>query len=242
MSCRTYSANLLGGIGDMMFRDRHEAGRVLGERLAEYKGKGAVVLALPRGGVPVAEQVAIALDASLDVVVARKIGAPFNEEVAVGAVGPDGEVVLNERLVKAVRIPQSYIDSEVRAEIAEIARRTRDYRGDAPPAALEGKTVILVDDGIATGYTAIAAARHIRRQNPAWLVIATPVAPPDTLEALAREADDVVCVWSPEDFAAVGQAYWNFSQTMDREVLAILDRWLARSAGQGTGKEPQNPS
>jgi len=207
---------------------------MLAERLTEYKAGGrgveggVVVLAVPRGGVVVAYEVAKSLGAPMDLIIPRKLGAPYNPELAIGAVAQDGTVVLNEDVVSQLGVTQDYIRREAEAQVREIQRRMKKYRGDRPYPSLAGKTVILVDDGIATGATIRAAVRSIRGQGPRSLVIAVPVAPPGTVRALAREADRVVVLDTPEFFLAIGQFYQNFEQTSDEEVIDLL-----RKAGSG---------
>jgi predicted phosphoribosyltransferase len=206
-----------------VFRDRTEAGRVLAERLAAYANRpDVVVLALPRGGVPVAYEVARALHAPLDVFIVRKLGLPGHEELAMGAVASGGLMVLNDQVVRALRIPNSVIESVAAWEQEELARRERLYRGDRPPPDVRGKTVILVDDGLATGSTMLAAVKALRQQQPARIVVAVPIASPDTCELLRTEVDDVVCAATPEPFYAVGLWYRDFSQTTDDEVRELL--------------------
>jgi predicted phosphoribosyltransferase len=225
-----------------VFRNRTEAGRALAERLAAYAGRpDVIVLALPRGGVPVAHEVARALHAPLDVFLVRKLGVPGHEELAMGAVATGGVRVLNEQVVRALRIPEAAIDAVARREEQELARRERLYRGDRPPPDVRGKTVILVDDGLATGATMLAAVRALRQQQPARVVVAVPIASRDTCELLREEAEDVVCAVTPEPFYAVGLWYEDFSQTTDAEVRDLLrraaqDRDAARRATQGSAR------
>lgn len=207
------------------FHDRHEAGRRLAERLSAYVGRPDVlVLALPRGGVPVAYEVAGALGAPMDVFIVRKLGVPGYEELAMGAVATGGVRVLNEELVKHLAIPSYVADAVAVREQRELTRRERLYRGGRPPPDLRGKTVILVDDGLATGATMLAAIAAVRRQQPARIVVAVPVASQATCKQLAREVDEVVCAITPEPFHAVGLWYEDFSQTTDEEVRALLAR------------------
>lgn len=213
----------------MRFRDRVEAGTLLGARLKEETWNDPVVLGLPRGGVPVAERVVAAIGGELRVVITRKIGAPFNREMAIGAVGPDGKATFDLRIVRAMSIDESYIRSEVEIQMREIARRMAEYCGDAPPPKLAGRDVVIVDDGIATGHTISAAAGYVRRHNPARTVIATPVCPPDVFEKLRHEVDMVVSLLVPARFMAVGQFYEDFSQVSDDDVRDILAR--ARRGG-----------
>ena len=208
-----------------LFRDRREAGRVLAEKLAAYANRPDVlVLALPRGGVPVAYEVARALGAPLDVFVVRKLGVPGYEELAMGAVATGGVRVLNDQLVERLGIPEHIIDAVAARERRELARRERLYRGGRPPPDVRGRTVILVDDGLATGATMHAAIQALRQQNPARIVVAVPTASPETCEEMKARADDVICAITPEPFHAVGRWYQDFSQTTDEEVAALLAR------------------
>ena len=207
------------------FRDRHEAGRLLAEKLKAYAHRLEVlVLALPRGGVPVAYEVARALGAPLDVFLVRKLGVPGHEELAMGAVATGGVRVLNEQIVRALRIPDDVIDAVTMREQEELARRERLYRGDRPLPDVRGRTVILVDDGLATGATMHAAIAALRHQQPARIVVAVPTAAPETCQALRAEVDDVVCAITPEPFYSVGLWYEDFSQTTDDEVRDLLAR------------------
>jgi predicted phosphoribosyltransferase len=207
------------------FRDRHEAGRLLAEKLARYASRPDVlVLALPRGGVPVAYEVARALGAPLDVFVVRKLGVPGHEELAMGAVATGGVRVLNDEVVRGLGIPAYVIDAVTERELHELAQRERLYRGDRPPPDVRGRTVILVDDGLATGATMHAAIQALRQQKPAHIVVGVPTASPETCEALKAEVDDVVCAITPQPFYAVGLSYEDFSQTTDEEVRELLQR------------------
>jgi predicted phosphoribosyltransferase len=207
-----------------MFRDRREAGQLLATALSRYAGRpDVVVLALPRGGVPVAYEVAQALGAPLDVFVVRKLGVPGHEELAMGAVATPGVRVLNEEVVRGLGIPARMIEAVAAREQAELARRERLYRGDRPPLDVRGHTVILVDDGLATGATMHAAVRALRQRQPARIVVAVPTAAAEACEALETEADDVVCAVTPEPFYSVGLWYDDFEQTTDDEVRALLD-------------------
>ncbi len=193
-------------------------------RLSPADLPGPVVLGIPRGGVMVAYEVAMSLDAPLDVIIPRKVGAPGNPELAIGAVAPDGTLVVDEALVKMLGVDEGYLQEETQRQRAEIERRTDLYRHGRPAAELAGASVILVDDGIATGATVLAALRGLRSQDPARVILAVPVAPPDTLERLAPEADAIVCLATPEPFYAVGQFYRHFEQTSDEEVIDLVDR------------------
>jgi putative phosphoribosyl transferase len=208
-----------------LFRDRSEAGRQLVARLAQYADRPDVlVLALPRGGVPVGYEVARALHAPMDVFIVRKLGVPGHEELAMGAVATGGVRVLNDQVVQGLGIPDYVIDAVADWEKQELARRERLYRGQRPPPDVRGKTVILVDDGLATGSTMLAAVRALRQLGPTQIVVAVPVASRDTCELLKSEVDEVVCAVTPEPFYAVGLWYRNFSQTTDEEVRELLEQ------------------
>lgn len=205
------------------FSDRREAGRVLADALDGYRDKPDVlVLGLPRGGVPVAWEVAAALHAPLDVLIVRKLGAPRWEELALGALSGGGGVVLNDEVVASLRISDEQIQQVIERETAELARREAAYRGQRPPMELTGKTVILVDDGIATGASMLAAVGAVRSAEPARIVVAVPVAPPSAQRQLGAAADEMICVTVPPAFLAVGEYYGDFSQTSDDEVRALL--------------------
>jgi putative phosphoribosyl transferase len=206
-----------------MFADRVDAGRRLGTRVREVLGASPdrLVLGLPRGGVPVAAEVARELGASLDVLVVRKLGAPSQPEVAIGAIGPDGAVLLHAH---GRALDPETLDRIRRRELAELERRVRAYRGDRGPLVLEGRRVVLVDDGIATGATALVAVQAARAQGAAEVVVAAPVAAPDARDALAAVADRVIVLAAPERFWAVGEWYDDFRQTDDAEVVRLLGR------------------
>jgi predicted phosphoribosyltransferase len=207
------------------FANRAEAGRRLARELAAYAGRPDVlVLGLPRGGVPVAFEVARALRAPLDVFVVRKLGVPGQEELAMGAIASGGVRVVNAAIVRALRIPRAAIEAATAAETRELERRERLYRGDRPAVDVAGRTVILVDDGLATGATMQAAVSALRGRGPAAIVVAAPVAAPATCAALAGTADDCVCVLRPPELRGVGLWYEDFSQTEDAEVRALLDQ------------------
>jgi predicted phosphoribosyltransferase len=205
----------------MRFQDRHDAGRRLAEMLEPYRNENPIVLGLPRGGVVVGSEIARALAAPLDVLVVRKLGAPGAEEFAIGAIAP-GATLLNQNLVASLRIPREYIARVIDREQNELSRRETVYRGSRQPLAVEGRTVILVDDGLATGATAQAAIESIRRRGPKKIVFAAPVCSADGARALERVADAVVCLMCPEDFGAVGYWYRNFAPTTDAEVIGCL--------------------
>ena len=208
----------------MRFTDRHEAGRLLAQQLLELKDECPVVLALPRGGVPVGFEIACALAAPLDLVLVRKIGAPDQEELAIGAIadGGDPELVVNRDTLAYRQISRDYLAKTKAAALHEIERRRVAYCDDRPPVDVTGRTAIVVDDGIATGSTMLAALRATRRRKPARLVLAVPVAPHHALEKLRHEVDQVVCLNTPAVFFAVGQFYRQFPQLEDAEVIALL--------------------
>ena len=207
-----------------MFRDRTEAGELLAERLSQYAGPNTIILALPRGGVPVGYQVAKRLGAPLDVLIVRKIGAPMQPELAIGAIvdGSAPEVVLNDDLVSQLGISRFYIDREEQQLLKEIERRQKLYRQGRTGYDVKGRTVIVVDDGIATGATVRAALKALRRGAPEKLILAVPVAPPDTVASLSREVDDLVCLDVPRGFMAISMFYQRFDQTPDEEVVRLL--------------------
>ena len=213
------------------FENRQEAGRLLARDLAHFAKAHPLILALPRGGVPVAFEVAKALDAQLDLLIVRKIGAPGHEEFGIGAVvdGANPQLVLNEDFVRQLGVDREYIEAETRRQLAEIERRRAAYSKDRPPPQIEGRTVIVVDDGIATGGTMKAALRGIRKSRPAMLILAVPVAPPSTIRELETECDEAICLWTPDPFGAVGAFYRDFRQTGDGEVITLLEE--ARAFG-----------
>ena len=216
------------------FRDHREAGRLLAAKLAAYANRPEVlVLALPRGGVPVGYEVARTLKAPLDVFIVRKLGVPGHEELAMGAVASGGVRVLNDEIVGALRIPEYVIDKVAAKEQQELARRERIYRGNRNAPDVRSRTVILVDDGLATGATMLAAIKALRQQQPARLVVAVPTAAPETCEELKAEVDDVICAVTPRPFYGVGLWYEDFSQTTDEEVRNLLS--LSAGGGKGQG-------
>lgn len=207
------------------FLHRRDAGRQLAARLLDrYPWPGTTVLALPRGGVPVASEVASALGAPLDVFLVRKLGLPGYEEVALGAIAPGGVRVLNEDLVRRAGVSPGALATVQAREEAELARRERAYRGDRTPAPVAGRTVLVVDDGVATGATLRAGLQALRALSPARVVVAVPVAPPEAVRVLEAQADEVVCLLTPPDFMAVGQFYVDFHQTTDDEVRDLLSQ------------------
>jgi len=209
----------------MRFRDRSEAGRLLARILQQYKDNpNVLVLALPRGGVPVAYEVAQALNVPLDVFVVRKLGVPGHEELAMGAIASGGVRTVNDDVIRQLNIPSAAIDAVAAREGEEVRRREQLYRGEKPPLNVAGKIVILVDDGLATGSTMKAAVAALRRQNPANIIVAVPAAPVETCNELRNDADEVICALTPDHFYAVGQSYEDFSQTTDAEVTDLLGR------------------
>lgn len=206
------------------FRDRVDAGRRLAKALVRFADKDPVVLALPRGGVPVAYEVALALGAKMDLLFVRKLGAPGYAELGIGAVvdGAHPQLVLNEDVVRQLSPTPTYIQSEMRKQLALIEERRRLYTSARAPVEVTGRTVIVIDDGIATGGTMRAALKGVRKNAPAWLVLAVPVAPADTLAQLSGECDEILCLVSPSPFHAVGAHYSDFTQTGDEEVIHLL--------------------
>ena len=218
----------------MVFQDREEAGQRLAQALKDTGGsfRDGVVLAVPRGGVVVGAQVARELGLPLDLIIPRKIGAPHNPEAAVGAVAQDGTAIFDRHILNVLRLREEDLEADIEREVAEIRRRMKKYRGkeDYPP--YDGKKIILVDDGVATGYTILAAIRSVKNMfHPAELVLAIPVAPPDTLTMLKKEVDRAICLLTPANFYAVGQFYVDFGQTADEEVIVLL-REFARPGGE----------
>jgi predicted phosphoribosyltransferase len=209
--------------GPRPYRDRADAGARLAEHLAPYGNRAdVVVLGLPRGGVPVAAEVARALRAPLDVFCVRKLGVPGDEELAMGAIATGGVLVLNERVVRELGVSEQMLARVAAAERKELERRDRAYRGERPPAALAGRTVVVVDDGLATGATMRAAVRAVRAGGPRRVVVAVPVAAAETCRSLEADADEVVCPLAPQEFRSVGGWYENFSTTTDDEVRRCL--------------------
>jgi putative phosphoribosyl transferase len=217
-----------------LFTDRADAGRRLAAQMEAYAGRGDVlVLALPRGGVPVAYEVATALGARMDVFVVRKLGVPGHEELAMGAIASGGTLVLNDSVVRDLAVPRSKIDEVATREGHELERRERAYRGDRGPIEVRGRTVVLVDDGLATGATMRAAVRALRQQEPERIVVAVPTAAPETCDEIGREVDEVICAEMPTPFLGVGMWYENFSQTSDDEVKRLLAAFDHVPAGGG---------
>ena len=213
------------------FKDRVDAGRKLAKELSKYANRSDVlILALPRGGVPVAFEVAKELNVKMDVFIVRKLGVPGNEELAMGAIASDNIRVLNEDVVRSFQIPERVIDMVAENELRELERREHAYRGDRPKPEVSGSIVILIDDGLATGATMRAAAAALKTKNPAKIVVAVPTAARDTCEFFGREVDEVICVTTPEPFYGVGAWYGDFSQTTDKEVCELLDKARALPA------------
>jgi len=221
-------------MSDYIFSDRPDAGRQLAQRLLHLLSRNPVILALPRGGVPVAFEVAEALKAPLDLLFVRKIGAPGHPELGLGAVvdGAHPQVVLNEDVVSQLEIPAPYIEREARNQLREIERRRERYLGGRPPINVTNRTAIVVDDGIATGGTIKAALGGLQRVRPAHLVLAVPVAPAETINQLRSQADEIVCLATPYPFHSVGAHYLNFNQTSDAEVVELLE--AAQVLGRAT--------
>lgn len=207
-----------------MFSDRTDAGKQLGKKLEFLKGQDPLILAIPRGGVVVADAIATLLGCKLDIIVSRKIGAPFNPELAIGAVLHDGSYFPNSEVVKMLQVPQSYIDSKKAEQMKEIQRRLVSYRGSVH-YNLEGKTVVLVDDGIATGATMVVAALWVKKQKPKKTIVAVPVGSKETIQKLEKIVDEVVVLSVPDFFSAVGQFYENFDQVEDSKVQEIMKKY-----------------
>lgn len=209
-----------------LFRDRVHAGQELAEALLHLASEQPLVLALPRGGVPVAFEVASLLKAPLDLVLVRKIGAPGNEELALGAVidGADPQWVVNQALLQQINPPPSWFEEEMQRQLTELERRRQHYCGDRPAPSVAGRCVIVIDDGIATGATVRAALKGLRQAGPRRMVLATPVGPRDVIEVLQGEVDELICLAMPEPFIGVGRHYANFDQTSDKEVIDLLRR------------------
>jgi putative phosphoribosyl transferase len=208
-----------------LFKDRTDAGKKLAKELSKYANRADVlILALPRGGVPVAFEVAKELNVKLDVFIVRKLGVPQNEELAMGAIASDNIRVLNEDVVRSYQIPENVIDTVTANELRELERRERTYRENRPKPEISGKTVILIDDGLATGATMQAATAALKTKNPAKIVIAVPTAATDTCRAFEEKVDEIICIATPEPFYGVGAWYGDFSQTTDEEVCKLLEK------------------
>lgn len=216
------SSCLLLKVIHTIFRDRKDSGTRLAQELKELKGKNAIVLAIPRGGVPVAMEVAKYLGCEMDLIITRKVGAPGNPEFAIGSVTQDGELITDREFATSYGVGERYLVEESKRQTDIIKERLRRFRGDRPYPSLKDRIVVVVDDGIATGYTIRAAVQSIRRKNPAKLILAVPVAPQETIEELSKEVDQVVCLSTPEIFYAIGEFYENFEQVEDEEVVRML--------------------
>jgi putative phosphoribosyl transferase len=210
-----------------IYTDREQAGDLLADALSELKDRDVVVLGIPRGGVVVASRVAKALGSEMDIVVTKKIGAPGEPEFALGAVTQEGDVILNEDVVGLIGVEASYLKSEAARKTEEVKERMARFRGDRPYPPLGGKVVVIVDDGIATGSTVSAAIRSVKKQAPASVIVAVPVAPAEVVARLSQEADEVVCLATPEPFFAIGQFYEQFDQVEDDDVKLLLDEFRA---------------
>lgn len=209
---------------ETLFRDRVDAGQRLARRLESYRHASPVVFAIPRGGVPVGAEIARSLDAELDVVVARKLGAPFHAELAIGAVTADGERFLSQDIISQLRVDDAYLEQITKEQGEEARRREQRFRGGRPPVDVKGRTALLVDDGLATGATMRAAARSLRKREPGRLVVAVPVGSREACAALRKDADEVVCLAEPDPFYAIGLYYEHFEQVEDAEVLRLLEQ------------------
>jgi putative phosphoribosyl transferase len=219
----------------MLFHDRQEAGQRLAESMQEFRGSTAIVLGVPRGGVVTAYEIARALELPLDVLITHKLGAPGNPEYAIGAIAENGGVMLNDAEIDAYGIPRRYVEQEIERQGHEIERRKQMYRGGAGLPPLKGRPVIVVDDGVATGFTTAAALKAARAESPSELVLAVPVAPRETLAWLSTLADKVVCLATPEPFLAVGRFYLEFGQVSDEEVCRLLE--MARGRERAAGRD-----
>ena len=209
-----------------MFRDRRDAGKKLAALLSRYRGKDSVVLAIPRGGVIIADEVCESLNVKIGLLMTKKIGAPSDQEAAIGAVSEDGSTVLDRELINDFSIPDRYIQKEKARQLKEIKRRLKKYLADKLDPEIGEKTVIIVDDGIATGLTTLCAIRYIRSLGPEKIIVATPVAPGDVVRQLENEADEVVVAETPAPFYAIGHFYGDFEQVSDREVLSIIRKYI----------------
>jgi predicted phosphoribosyltransferase len=220
----------------MPFQDRSDAGRQLARALLDYRGRQAVILALPRGGVLVAAEVAASLDAPLDLILVRKIGVPFQPELAMGAVvdGDEPVIVRNADVIELAGVSERSFEAVCKEERAEIERRRARYLGNRERSAIKGRVAIMIDDGIATGATTLAAIRALRKRGPKELVLAVPVAPAETLDRLRPEVDAIVCLETPPDFGAIGYYYRDFRQVSDDEVIATLERFPANKTARSS--------
>jgi len=218
-----------------VFMDRRDAGRQLGDRLSGYAAFRPVVVALPRGGVPVAAEIAGRLDAPLDVIVVRKIGLPWQPELAMGAIAEGNVCVLNHALIKETGVTGHELDAAITRELVELERRVRAYRGDLSPLPVGDRVVILVDDGLATGYSARAAIEQIRRRGARRVILAVPVAPEDSVATMGGVADAFVVLQTPTSFFSIGEHYEDFDQTSDDDVVTLLQRAARQATGYAAG-------
>ena len=217
------------------FADRVDAGKRLASALKDFAGKNGIVLAIPRGGVVVGYEIAKVLGLPLDVIIPRKIGAPANPELAIGAMTEDGTTILDDRLVTYMGVTQEYIKEESERQKHEIERRLKLYRQDTPYPSLKGLDVIIVDDGIATGSTMKAALASVKNRGASTVIVAVPVGPPSTIKELKKQADKVICLYTPEYFSAIGQFYRDFTQTTDDEAIRLLKQSKQNSAQKPAG-------
>jgi len=214
------------GWANMLFRDRSDAGRQLARALGIYRGREAIVLGIPRGGVAVGHCIALELNARLDVIIPRKLPVPFSPETGFGAIAEDGSMILNERLVGRIRLPEGEVRTIAQRVLTEIQRRVEVYRGQRPAPELKSRVVILVDDGLATGYTMLAAIESVKKKTPSSLVVAVPCGPASTLKILRPLVDDLVCMVAPDtECFAVASFYQDFHEMSDREVVELLNLW-----------------
>lgn len=221
---------------DEPFKDRQQAGRLLAEELKLWRGKAGVVLGIPRGGIIVAQELACFLSAELDIVLSRKLGAPLNSELAIGAVAEDGQALINKALAFETGADSAYIQEESSRQLEEISRRRKLYRDVRPKADLKGKWVVVTDDGLATGATMQSALWAARKDGPAGLIAALPVAAQESLEKISDYADEIICLRLPSFFAAVGQFYLEFGQTSDEEAIKILQKNYAQHPAREAGR------
>lgn len=205
-----------------MFQDRKDAGKKLAEKLEKFRNESVIVLAVPRGGIVVAHEAIRKFGFQWDLIIPRKIGAPLNKEVAIGAVSADGSYFVDDYYVQKLGISKKYIEKEVASEVHEIKRRLREYKGSEAFPDVQGKTVILIDDGIATGFTILAAVKSVKAQRAAKTVLAVPVAPKETIDDFKDIVDEIICLYIPDDFYSVGLYYRNFEQVTDQEVFTIM--------------------
>ena len=210
----------------MLFKDRQDGGRQLAEKLIKFKDENPIIIALPRGGVVTGYEVAKILKASLDVMITRKLGSPFQPELGIGAIAPNNVRILNLDAIRFLGISKDEMEEIIKRETIEMNRRIKLYRGNLPPLDLSGKTVIIVDDGLATGVTAGAAVLAVKQMIPEKIILAVPVSPQDTANKFREEVDEFICLSEPPDFFAVGQYYYDFEQVTDKEVISLLN--LAR--------------